>query len=201
MPDISGLVEHFPYVGLFALLILGGIGFPFPEDTTLILCGFLVSTAVVKPLPALIVVYAGLLTADYFLYLVGKKYGRMIVTHKRIRNIITPERLSLIEDTFHKKGIFVILIGRHLVGLRAQIFLVAGVMRMSAITFLTADAVSSILTMTLMVGAGYVGGQSLQIIRKDITRLEHIGILLFVILLSGYLFLRHFRPKQDKKIL
>ncbi|MDI6727600.1 MAG: hypothetical protein QMD44_01570, partial [Thermodesulfovibrionales bacterium] len=78
MPNISTLVEHFPYIGLFLLLILGGIGFPFPEDTTLILCGFLISTHVVKPVPALLVVYAGLLITDFSLYFVGKKYGRMV---------------------------------------------------------------------------------------------------------------------------
>jgi len=56
MPDLSGLIEHFPYLGLFILLILGGIGFPFPEDTTLILGGFLISTHVIKPVPALLVI-------------------------------------------------------------------------------------------------------------------------------------------------
>ena len=43
MSGLSGLIEHFPYLGIFILLILGGIGLPLPEDTTLILCGFLVS--------------------------------------------------------------------------------------------------------------------------------------------------------------
>lgn len=52
MSDISGLVEHFPYLGLLVLLVLGGLGLPFPEDTTLILCGFLISTKVVKLFPA-----------------------------------------------------------------------------------------------------------------------------------------------------
>ncbi len=201
MPDIPGLVEHFPYLGLFLLLILGGIGFPFPEDTTLILCGFLISTHVVISIPAVIVVYAGLLTADIILYALGRKYGHMIVTHRRFRKILTAERLSLIEETFRKKGIFVILIGRHLVGLRAQIFLAAGVMRMSAPAFVMADAVSSLLTMVVMVGAGYAGGRSLQIIRKDVTRIEHIVILLCLVLLLGYLFRRRLRPRQDKKIL
>ncbi|MDP2278373.1 MAG: VTT domain-containing protein, partial [Nitrospirota bacterium] len=133
MERILEITGHFPYIGLFILLILGGIGFPFPEDATLILCGFLISTHVVKPVPALLVVYSGLLIADLFLYLVGKKYGRQIVTHKRFHKIISPERLSMLEDKFNKKGILIILLGRHLIGLRAQIFLVAGVMRMSAL--------------------------------------------------------------------
>lgn len=196
MTGFSAFIEHVPYLGLFLLLILGGIGLPFPEDTTLILCGFLISTKAVKPISALLVVYSGLLIADFFLYFVGKRYGRMVVTHKRFRKIISPERLSMLEDKFNKKGILIILLGRHLVGLRAQIFLVAGVMKMSAIKFLMADAVSSIFTIALMVGAGYMGGNSLQVLKKDITRVEHIGILIVIILLAIYLFFRYFKSRR-----
>ncbi len=196
MSWVPAVVEQFPYTGLFALLILGGVGFPFPEDMTLILCGFLIATDVVKPAPALSVVYAGLLTADFILYLIGKKYGEMIVTHRRFRKIISPERLSVIRAKFDKRGVLVILIGRHLVGLRAQIFLAAGVMRMSPVRFLVSDAVSSIFTMAVMVGAGYTGGNSLQIIRRDITRVEHIAVLLAVILLAAYLVVRYVRSRS-----
>jgi membrane protein DedA with SNARE-associated domain len=198
LQDISGLIEHYPYLGLFALLILGGIGFPFPEDTTLILCGFLISAGIVKSVPALVIVYSSLLTTDFLLYLFGKKYGRRIVTHKRFRKTITPERLSLLENAFRKRGVLVILVGRHLAGLRAQIFLAAGVMRMSAITFLIADAVSSILTIGLMVGAGYIGGHSLQVIRKDITRLEHVAIVFGILVFSAYAVFRYIRAKQHR---
>jgi len=199
MPDISTFVEHFPYLGLFALLLLGGIGFPFPEDTTLILCGFLISIHVIKPVPALLVIYAGLLITDFSLYLVGRKYGRTIVNHKKFQKIISPERLAALEDMLNKKGIFVILIGRHLVGFRAQIFLVAGAMRMSALKFIMADAVSSIFTIALMVGAGYLGGNSLQIIKRDIRRIEHIGILLGLILIIIWLFIRYFRSRDIRE--
>ncbi|MBI5050203.1 MAG: DedA family protein [Nitrospirae bacterium] len=202
MDRILELTGHFPYIGLFILLILGGIGFPFPEDMTLILCGFLIFHDVVKPIFALLVVYAGLLITDFSLYFVGKKYGCMIVNHKRFRKIISSERLSRLESKFNKRGVFVILIGRHLVGLRAQIFLAAGVMRMSALKFIMADAVSSILTIVLMVGLGYAGGNSLEVIKNDITRIEHIGILLVVTVLAIYLFLRYFKTRHvDKNFL
>lgn len=188
---------HFHYLGLFLLLILGGIGFPFPEDATLILCGFLISTKVVKPVPALLVVYSGLLIADLFLYLVGKKYGRRIVTHKRFQKIISPERLSMLEDKFNKKGILIILLGRHLIGLRAQIFLVAGIMRMSALKFLVADGISSLFTMAVMIGAGYIGGNSLQIIKRDITRIEHIAMLGAVVFFAIYMAYRYFKDRNN----
>jgi membrane protein DedA with SNARE-associated domain len=203
MSDISGLVEHFPYFGIFLLLILGGIGLPFPEDATLILSGFLVAHGAITPLPTFLTVYTGLLASDFFLYLVGKKYGRMVVEHKRFQKIISPDRLSKLEEKFKKGDVWVILIGRHFLGLRAQIFLVAGVLRMSTIKFLMADATTALLTIALMGGIGYVGGNSIQILKKDLTRIEHIAIIVLVILFACWIIYLYFKGskkfEEDKK--
>jgi membrane protein DedA with SNARE-associated domain len=197
MLESTTFLNHFPYFGIFLLLILGGMGLPFPEDTTLILSGFLIAHDVMKPFPAFIVIYPSLLMTDFFLYLIGKKYGRMLVEHKRFRRIISSDRLSRLEEKFKKRDIWVVLIGRHLLGLRAQIFLVAGVMRMPPIKFLIADAATALLTIALMGGIGYAGGNSIQILKKDMTRIEHIAIVVFMILLAGWFVFKYF--KGDKK--
>jgi membrane protein DedA with SNARE-associated domain len=75
MENASQFTEHFPYIGLFLLLILGGIGLPFPEDATLMLCGFLIAQEVIRPLRALVSAYTGLLVADTIVYHLGSKYG------------------------------------------------------------------------------------------------------------------------------
>jgi membrane-associated protein len=194
--EATTLIDHFPYVGIFALLILGGIGLPFPEDATLILSGFLVAHEVVKPLPIFLTVYTGLLVSDFFLYLVGKKYGRMVVEHKKFGRILSPDRLSKIEENFRKREVWVILIGRHFLGLRAQIFLVAGVLRMPAIKFLTADAATSLLTVAFMGGIGYWGGNSIQILKTDLTRIEHIAIVVLMVLLAVWLVFKYFKGSK-----
>jgi len=58
---------------------------------------------------------------------------------------------------------------------------------------LVIDAVSASITMAFMVGAGYMGGNSLQIIKKDITRVEHVAIFLAVTFLVLYLIFRYVR--------
>jgi membrane protein DedA with SNARE-associated domain len=103
----------------------------------------------------------------------------------------------MLEDKFNKKGILIILLGRHLIGLRAQIFLVAGIMRMSALKFLVADGISSLFTMAVMIGAGYIGGNSLQIIKRDITRIEHIAMLGAVVLFAIYMAYRYFKDRNN----
>jgi membrane protein DedA with SNARE-associated domain len=193
--DPIRLIEHFPYFGIFALLILGGIGLPFPEDATLILSGFLVVNDVVKPLPTFLIVYAGLLASDFFLYLVGKKYGRRVVEYKKFRRIISSDRLIKLEEKFKKRDVWVILIGRHFLGLRVQIFIVAGVLRMPVMKFLTADAATSLLTIAFMGGIGYWGGNSVQILKKNLTRIEHIAILALMITLVGWFIFRYFKNK------
>ena len=197
MFEASTLVEHFPYIGIFLLLILGGVGLPFPEDATLILTGFLVAQNVIKPVQAFLAVYSGLLISDFFLYWVGKKYGRMLVLHKRFQKIISPDQLSKLEEKFKRRGVWVVLIGRHFLGLRAQIFLVAGVMRMSAIKFLLADGATSLLTIALMSGMGYAGGNSVEILKKNVKRIEHIAILILVILLTGWIVYKYFKTKRS----
>jgi membrane protein DedA with SNARE-associated domain len=174
------IVQQFPYFGLFLLLVLGAVGFPFPEDAVLILCGFMIHTDVVQPLPALIVVGIGMLMTDFFLYHVGRKFGRKIVSHKRFRKIISSRRLVRLKRLFEKWGTVVIFLGRHLVGLRSQIFLVAGVLKMPRIKFVFADAISSMVTMSIMVGAGYWGGSTLEKIRKN---MEDAGYALLILLL------------------
>jgi len=196
--NILPIVENFPYLGLFSLLILGGIGLPFPEDTTLILCGFLISTNVIKPIPALFVVYSGLLITDFFLYSIGKKYGPNIVHHPKFKKIISPARFLKLREKLHKGEILFILLGRHLVGLRAQIFIVSGVMSMHPLKFLITDAFSSLFTIALMAGAGYAGGNSLQTIKKDITKVEHIAILLIIVLIVIFILIEFHRYRYDR---
>ena len=199
MFESAPFINHFPYLGIFLLLILGEIGLPFPEDATLILSGFLTAHEVIKPLPAFFVVYSGLLITDFLLYLAGKKYGRSIVEHKWFHKIISPDRLSKLEEKFKKWGGLVIFLGRHVWGLRAQIFLVAGVMKMSAIKFLVADGIAAFFTIALWGGIGYLGGNSLQVLRKDATRIEHIGVVVLVLLLLGGIIFRYFRNDRKSK--
>jgi membrane protein DedA with SNARE-associated domain len=194
--SVSGIIEHFSYLGIFVLLIFGAIGLPFPEGTILILCGVLISTDVVSSFPALFVTYSGILIGDILAYSLGRKYGRMIVTHKRFRKIISPERLSVLEDKFNGKGMFLIIISGHLIG---EVFLAAGIMRMPLSKFFMADAIVSVFIIAIWVGIGYIGGNSLEIIRKDITRIEHVVIFSIVILLVIYLFLRYFKARGKGK--
>lgn len=197
MLEINTLVQHSPYLGLFLLLFLGTLGLPFPEDGILLLTGVLAARDDIKPLPAFFVVYSGLLMTDFFLYSVGKKYGRKLLEHKRFQKILTGDRLIKFEGKFKRGGVLVVFFGRHLLGLRAQIFLVAGVLKMNWEKFLLADGISALLTITFWGGLGYVGGNQIQALRGDIANIEQIIMITLVALVGSVVFLRYLKRRRD----
>lgn len=195
----SAILNHSPYLGIFILLFLGEIGLPFPEDATLILSGFLVSQGVTRPVPTLLTAYCGLLITDFSLYWVGKKYGRQVVEHKRFQKILSSKRLLKLEKKFRKWDVWVVFVGRHLFGIRAQVFLAAGVMKMGAIKFLLADAVSAIFSIALMVGIGYLGGNSIEALKRNVTRIEHVAGVILMLLVAAWIIFRRSRTYRRLK--
>ena len=198
MQETIPFIAHFQYLGLFILLILGTLGLPFPEDGILILAGILTARSVTKILPTFLVIYPGLLITDLLLYSVGRKYGRKLIEHKKFQRMISPQRLMKLEERFTRWGALVVFFGRHLFGVRAQIFLAAGVMRMPWKKFLIVDAASVLITITLWGGLGYVGGNSIQTIRKNISNLEQMVLVMLAILIGSILLLRHFKMGRNR---
>lgn len=194
LPDIT----HLHYLGLFILLIAGGIGLPFPEDATLILCGVLISAGDIKAIPAILTVYAGLLCGDTILYHFGKKFGRKVVTHKWFHRVLSPEKLEKVEKRFIKHSVLAILIGRHVMGFRAQLFLVSGILRMPYWRFILTDAVSAVFTMALMVGIGYKGGEELPEIREHLRVAGRTVLLAAVAAGALYLLYSYFKRRRAR---
>ena len=192
------LVTRFHYVGIFLLLIMGGLGFPFPEDATLILTGIFLSSGDIKLLPALVAVYLGVVISDIGLYYAGRVYGRRIVRHRYFSRIIKPERLDRVEESFKKYGIFAILFGRHIPGIRAQVLVASGILRVPFVKYLIADSFSMAFTVTLWIWTGYKGAQYLPRIRHAVKE-SAVGIFIGAFaLMAAYGLYRYIRARRGR---
>jgi len=189
--DSYSIISQFSYPGLFFLLILGGIGVPFfPEDLILIACGVMISLDIIQPVPAVLISYAGLIISDFMLYWAGRKFGRKIVTNPRFERILSPAKLMILEKKFRKHSTLIMLLGRLLVGFRAQVFLLSGITRVSIIKFLIIDSFGSAVVLSIMITAGYLGGKFLESVQTGMLYMEYIVgflVILVVILIIIYL--------------
>lgn len=192
MGELSDILMQLPYLGLFCLLILGNLGCPFPEDAILLSCGFLIARQIVEPVPAVMTVYAGILTGDLLIYSFGRKYGRVLLTHRRLSRILPPDRLDSLEGKFKKFGVPFMILGRQIIGVRSQMILAAGVLRMPLRTFLLTDAFAACVTISIMVSIGYAG-------TRNILRLSALGVhtkyavIILLLLAIAFFFIKRFR--------
>lgn len=192
MSEVS-FIEHLPYLGLFVVLVLGGLGFPFPEGVSLMICGFLISSHVAEPLIIIPLALAGVLSGDMLSYIIGRRYGRAMLKHRMFKKIVSQRRLETFEEKFNKRGlVFIFFGGRFISG----IFLVAGIMRMPRSRLLLCDALSAITGIVVWGGIGYMSAHSLEILRQDVTRIEHLVILISVFFLVVYLFYKKIFSKK-----
>ena len=69
---------------------------------------------------------------------------------------------------------------------------------MSVTKFILADGTSAALSVVLMVGVGYWGGNRLQVWRRDVIRIEYVATLVFSVLWGGGWMLFRYLGSQRK---
>ena len=120
--------EVFIYAGLFFILFMCGLGFPIPEEVTLLAGGFLINLGFIRFYPTLGVVFIGILAGDLTMYSIGRKWGHGIITHRFLHQIFSEKRLAWVRQFFCDHGSKTILIARFISGFRVAAFLAAGTM-------------------------------------------------------------------------
>lgn len=149
------------HAGVFTLLILGGLGFPVPEDVPLLLAGVAVSKGIVSTYSAFAVCYVGVLLGDQMMYLFGYFFGHKLVSageRSPFLPRITEERINAVREGLRKKRLVFIFVGRHLFPIRSVTFVTAGSLRIPFLEFFVADAFAALISVALMLGIGHVLG-------------------------------------------
>ena len=198
MIDLPSFIERFSYQGLFLLPFMGLIGMPIPEESILLLCGYLIATHIIEPVPALIAVYTGLLITDFIIFYIAKIYGRSIAKHALFSRIISAEKISVIENKFQRFGPLVIILCRQVYGLRTQAFVASGLMGISNRKFIVTDAFAALCTLSIVVTLGYVGVQQLHSLHANFQHAKYIVFILCIVI-TGYILLRYLSIRLKSK--
>jgi membrane protein DedA with SNARE-associated domain len=177
---ILRLLNRFSYVAVFALLVGGGVGLPFPEEIVQLTAGFLARQGSMLVWPAFAVTFVGILVGDLLLFRLGRTHGAKVFASKHFAKLLTPERRRWIERHFANHDFLTIAVARHISPLRLPVFASAGAMGVRLRTFLLADGVSSLLSVPLLFGLGYLFAAHLGTVKERLHDAELIGLLLLV---------------------
>jgi membrane protein DedA with SNARE-associated domain len=173
---LQGLLEHFGYAAVFGLLFVAGVGVPIPEELTQLTAGVLSHEGYLRLAITIPVVWAGILVGDTVLFLLARRHGPRALDSRTVRRVLTPARREKLERHFARHAFLTVAIARHTGGVRFAAFALAGATGVRPGTFVVADGLSAMLSVPLVVGAGYLFAHHLGEARRDI-RLVELGIL------------------------
>jgi membrane protein DedA with SNARE-associated domain len=181
---------HASLVGLFLVLVGGGIGLPIPEDLTLLAAGALAHQHVFRLRDVIAVGFVGVVCADWIIYLAGRRYGREIVAHPLLARLFGASRLDAVRGAVERHGVHAVFAARFLLGFRIATFLAAGTFRVPAAHFVVAEAAGSAIFVPAMATLGFLFSDQAERVLRDVSRVEHWLILFGLLALGVYLALR-----------
>jgi membrane protein DedA with SNARE-associated domain len=185
-------------LGVFAGIIATGLGFPMPEELPVVLGGALVNkTNAADPRWwfMLLACILGVLVGDSCLYLIGRFWGVRLVKLSFIKkHLLPPERLVTIKHNFEKYGVKILLFARLTPGIRAPIFITAGITKLPWAKFFFADGIYAVPGVSLLFFLGYwFTDNMVYLIQEGESKLKPIIIIVVLLGVVGYFIYRHLR--------
>jgi membrane protein DedA with SNARE-associated domain len=175
--------QSLPYLAILATLLASGLGAPFPEEVVVVTAAILSKHDQMNPLGAFAVCWVGALASDCMLYAMGYRFGKNFLREHRFWTyVVTPQREQRMEDLIRRHGMKVLFSARFLVGVRAAIFLAAGIVRVPLRRFVLADAISVSMVTLLFFSLSYYYGESLV---RWILHLEQLATIAIVLAALG----------------
>ena len=169
---IRSFIEHFTYAGLFLALLAGSLGVPIPEEAVIIAGGVLAHEEVVHWSFALLICIIGVLSGDIVLYWVGHHWGLQVLGWRPVRHVLTAERAQTLIEAYRRHGVKIVFAARHVMGLRAPSFLMAGTVRIPFWKFFAIDAGSALVGVSFSFGVAYFLTDHLKAILTNVHRVE-----------------------------
>ncbi len=184
---LTGLNATTAYLSIFGILFVCGLGVPIPEDITLISAGILASMKTIRLPGALIVCFIGVLVGDSILFNLGRYYGRRVFQLPVFRRIFTQERIEAAEARVRRNSKFICFSGRFLPGLRAPIFLTAGVMGVRPLIFYGLDGFAALISVPAWVFVGYYAAENIEKALKIAKHLQIYILLTVGVFIAAYM--------------
>ena len=187
---------HGSIVFVFAWLALGSVGLPLPEDAALLAAGVLVQRGAVHPLVALALVMIGVLGGDALLFFAGRRLGPAAYQRKLFQKILPPERRAKIERAYERYGGRLVFLARHVAGLRAAVFAMAGIHGMRPRRFLAWDAAAACISVPAVMSLGYFGSAHVDRMRQGMAAAHHYILLAVALAVLAFITWRHVRVRS-----
>jgi membrane protein DedA with SNARE-associated domain len=189
------------YLGFFTVIALTGCGLPLPEEAPVIIAGILSAQGNLHPTWALVACILGALVGDSAMYAIGRRFGHSLLRrHPKFGALLGAQDERRFETAVRRHGFKVMLLSRFMVGVRAPVYLAAGVVRMPYSRFLLWDLICATLVVSVFFGLSYFFGQNMAHLFKR-AEVAATVIVLLAIAVVAFVALKRYRRRIIDKVI
>ncbi len=193
------IFTDYGYIAVFLVLLICGFGVPIPEDVSLVAGGVISGLGYANVHYMVLIGMLGVLIGDSCMFLAGRYYGHRLLQQRYFARMMTPERYTAVQDKFERYGARVLFVARFLPGLRAPIYLSAGMSgRVSYLRFLLLDGAAALISVPVWVYLGYYGASNHEWMIKWLARGQSF-ILFFSAIVLIFVAIWYFRHCRKPK--
>ena len=158
MELIQQWIASYGYFGIAALLALGIVGLPIPDETMLAFAGYLIFKGEMEAIPAGAAALAGSFCGITISYVLGRTTGYPLLHRygKYVR--ITDKEITRVHEFYHRIGGFSLTFGYYIAGVRHLTAYVAGASKLEYGTFAAFAYSGAVLWCATFITLGYVLG-------------------------------------------
>jgi membrane protein DedA with SNARE-associated domain len=183
-------LTQYGYLGLFALLVLGIVGLPIPNETLLVFSGYLISRGRFHPILTFVTAFLGSICGISFSYLIGRTLGRNVAVRFGKPFGITHKQLDRVHLWFQKTGEWFLAFGYFIPGVRHVTALVAGISHLNFMAFALFAWSGALVWVAAFLSLGYFVGENWQQAVGFIEKYTYLVVVLAGLIAFGYWWLR-----------
>ena len=189
------IVETLGVWGIFVMTFLESTFMPIPSEITMIPAGYLVQQGKMDLVSVLVASIFGTIGGAYFNYWLARKYGRNLFLRYGKYLMMTPAKLTKLEQFFEKHGSISTFTGRLIPGIRHYISFPAGLAKMDLKKFFIYTGLGGAIWMSVLLALGYHIGENKELVTYYMPRIKG-AVLVFLIAMFALYIWRHNKRKK-----
>jgi membrane protein DedA with SNARE-associated domain len=190
LSNLINQISIYHYLAVYIFLVSLSFALPISEEVALILLGFIVFKGYLILSLTLLITLLGILSGDLILFFFGRFLFGKIIRMKFGQKLVKKEKIIKGERFFEQHGPKAVLTFRFIIGIRAAMFISAGLMKMKIWKFLLYDFLAAIFFIPIFFFVGYFLGNQFQ---KGVSVAERVASILFlaaIVFIGGLIILR-----------
>ena len=183
---VNGL-ESFGYFAISFLIIIGSLGIPLPEESILLLSGYLASTGFFKLWWVIVFGLIGTFIGDNLAYWLARKKGLNFMLKYGELFSLQKKHLKKAEDFFKRHGGKAVFLSRFIIGFRFFGPVLAGVSNMKWSRFQIYNLIAAVIWIPFISFLGYLFGTNIIGILVNLKEFGHILFIFALLFVTWFL--------------